>query len=75
MLTISFAALEAARAAAQREGRSLSNYTSVLYQLAGGVRLADIEHLAAAPSGRTAVSGDLGRRKRAGSEPKRAEMR
>ena len=72
MLTISFAAIEAARAAAEREGRSLSNYTSVLYELAGRVRLADIERLAVAamPAGRVV---DLPRRKRAGSEPKRVE--
>lgn len=69
MLTISFAALDAARAAAQREGRSLSNYTSVLYQLAGRVRLADIERLAAAAATPPPGVADLARRRR---EPKRA---
>lgn len=74
MLTISFAALEAARAAAQREDRSLSNYTSVLYQLAGRVRLADIERLAAAATEPPAAAVvDMARRRR--REPKRAEAR
>lgn len=74
MLTISFAAIEAARAAAAREDRSLSNYTSVLYELAGRVRLADIERLAAAaPPLDGNYSSDAGRRRR---EPKRtAEAR
>jgi hypothetical protein len=75
MLTISFAAIEAARAAAGREDRSLSNYTSVLYELAGRVRLADIERLAATaslPDGAPVQSGAAVRRVR---EPKRAEAR
>lgn len=71
MLTISIAAIEAARAAAACEGRSLSNYTSVLYELAGHVRLADIERLAAA---QPAVV-EIAQRRRAVGAPARAEAR